>query len=324
MIDVRPRRRLDLGVEPDVLQQAVLLGEVAEVSGEHVLGGVVHRPVVALGERVAVVVARVVDTAPRIGVLPPRPADLLVLLQHHEGDPGLLQAVGSEQPGHPGADDGDLVAHVGGQLLLRPARCPTVLAGHPQLLLEQRHVLAHHLGAGGELHHRHQVVLRRRRDRRRPGIAVAAQHVEGEVPGGGLLLVGQAALRLGDPRRIDPQVVAQQRQVTSHVGQRHEQRRQHRVPQDLPQLIVIGRDHLRHRQAHHPLVSSPGSGPHPCTANRNGQPRRNGERHRSSTRRQVGRGELVGSSAVSRRSCGSWLRYSISSSVASSRSPALA
>ena len=82
-----------------------VVGAVAEVVEQHVLRREVERPVVALRERVAVVVVRVVDPAAGIAVLPPRAADFAVLLDDHEGDAGLVQAVRGEQTGHAGPDD---------------------------------------------------------------------------------------------------------------------------------------------------------------------------------------------------------------------------
>ena len=62
----------DLGAEPDVLAQPERVGAVAEVVEQHVLGREVERPVVALRERVAVVVVRVVDAAARDTCSPTR------------------------------------------------------------------------------------------------------------------------------------------------------------------------------------------------------------------------------------------------------------
>ena len=85
--------------------QLECVGAALEIVEQHVLGREVQRPVVALRERVAVVVVRVVDPASGIRVLEPRPADVVVLLDDDEGDTGLLQAVRGEQPRHPGTDD---------------------------------------------------------------------------------------------------------------------------------------------------------------------------------------------------------------------------
>ena len=60
--------------------QAERVGAALEVVEQHVLRREVQRPVVALRERVAVVVVRVVDAAAGIRVLEPRAADVVVLL----------------------------------------------------------------------------------------------------------------------------------------------------------------------------------------------------------------------------------------------------
>ena len=89
-----------LGAEADEGPQAVLVGDAAEVVEQHLLGGEVLRPVVALREGVAVEEVRHVDAAARVGVLEPGAADVVVLLQHHDLDAGLVEAVGGHQPGH--------------------------------------------------------------------------------------------------------------------------------------------------------------------------------------------------------------------------------
>ena len=95
---------------------------------EHTLGRVVERPVVALRERVAVVVVRVVDAAARVDALVPRAADVVVLVEDRERHPGLLQAMRRQQPGHARADDHHVERTTGSDLGDVPPRSPTVLA----------------------------------------------------------------------------------------------------------------------------------------------------------------------------------------------------
>ena len=97
---VRPDRGHDLGPEPDPFAQPERVRAAAEVLLEDRLRRVVERPVVALRERVAVGVVRVVDATARVAVLVPGAADVVVLLEDDVLHPGLLQAVGREQPGH--------------------------------------------------------------------------------------------------------------------------------------------------------------------------------------------------------------------------------
>ena len=139
-VGVRPRGRDDLGREPDVLAQAEDVGAAAEVVEQHVLGGEVERPVVALRERVAVVVVRVVDAAAGIGVLEPRTADVVVLLDDHERHAGLQEPVAGEQARHAGTDHDDLERHVGSDVGLVPSRRATILASERELFFEQRQV----------------------------------------------------------------------------------------------------------------------------------------------------------------------------------------
>ena len=88
----------------------------AEVVVQLGLGRVGLRPVVALRERVAVVVVRDVDPAARVGVLEPGAADVGVLLEHRTDDAGLLEPVRGGDAGHAGADDRDAEVAAGGEL----------------------------------------------------------------------------------------------------------------------------------------------------------------------------------------------------------------
>ena len=108
--------------------QVERVGAAAEVVEQHVLRREVQRPVVALRERVAVVVVRVVDAATRIRVLEPRAADVVVLLDDDEVDARLLQAVRGEQARHARADDDDVEVDVGRDVALVPAGRAPVLA----------------------------------------------------------------------------------------------------------------------------------------------------------------------------------------------------
>ena len=106
-----------------------------------------------------------------------------------------------------------------------PPRRAAVLVPVGQLLLEQRQVRSHPLGADGELHHAQHVVVARRRRRPAAAVAVAGERREGQLARGGLLLLVEPALGHGEVQRIGPQLVAQQRQVARQVGERRKQRR---------------------------------------------------------------------------------------------------
>ncbi len=175
---VVPRDRLDRGVEVDVLAELERVGAVAEVVEQHVLRREVERPVVALRERVAVVVVRVVDSAAGIAVLPPRAADFTVLLDDHERDARLMQSMRGEQPGHAGADDDHVEVDRGIDV---PRRRPTVLAPVRELLLEQRQVRRHLLAADRVLHDLQQHVVAGDRRGLRACVAVLDERVDGQA-----------------------------------------------------------------------------------------------------------------------------------------------
>ena len=142
-VGVGPVRGDHLGREADVLAQPERVRAPLQVVEQHVLGREVQRPVVALRERVAVVVVRVVDAAPGIRVLQPRAADIRVLLEDDEGHSGLLQPVRGEQPRHARADDQHTEVDIGRDLVLAPAGCTPILAAVRELFFEQREVRTH-------------------------------------------------------------------------------------------------------------------------------------------------------------------------------------
>jgi hypothetical protein len=223
-VGLRPGGRDDLGPEADVRPQPEGVGAVPEVVEQDVLGGEVQRPVVALGECVAVVVVGVVDPASRIGVLVPRAADVAVLLQDHELDSRLLQPVGGEQAGHARADHRHPEVEVRSHLGLVPARGPPVLAPVGQLLLQERQVLGHLRPADRVLHDPQQHVVRGRRGRDRARVAEADERLRRQLPRLGHLVLAQPALGHGHEQRVGPQVVSQQGEVAGGVGDGGQQR----------------------------------------------------------------------------------------------------
>ena len=180
------------------LAQAERVGAAPEVVEQHVLGREVQRPVVALRERVAVVVVRVVDAATGIRVLEPRAADVVVLLDDHERHAGLLQPVRGEQARHARADDrrrGTSV--VGRDVGLAPPGRAAVLAADRELLFEEREVRGHVVAAADRVLHDPQEVGRRRaaaagrQPPSRKRISVVERERRAPRP---MLLVGQPAL----------------------------------------------------------------------------------------------------------------------------------
>ncbi len=271
---VVPHDRAHPGVEADVVGEVVVAHERPEVLQQHGLRGVVEGPLVALGERVAVDVVRVVDPAPGIGVLPPGPADVGVLLEDRERHAGLLEAVGGQQPRHAGADDHDAELAPGRHLVEPPIRRPQVLTRDRQLLLEQREVVDRDGPADGVLHEPVEHLVRRRRRHHAAAVAIAADGVERQVLDGGGLLGRQAGVGLGHAERVGSQVVAQQRQVAGGVGQGRQQRGQHGPLERRPDhVVVVGDRGDRVRRGHRPTLPA-GPERHPAGGRHAGPGRR--------------------------------------------------
>ena len=104
---VVPARGDDLRVPADVRLDAVALHDVGEVRLDLGLACEVLGPMIARFERVAVEVVADVDAATGVGVLEPRAADLRVLLDDRERNPGLLQPDAGEKARLAATDDHD-------------------------------------------------------------------------------------------------------------------------------------------------------------------------------------------------------------------------
>ena len=150
-----------------------MIGALAEVVVEHALRAVVERPVVALRERVAVVVVRVVHSTARILGLEPGAADVVVLVENRERHARLLQPVRGEDARHAGADDDHADVDAWRQRVGLPRRRPTVLALVGQLLLEQRQVVGHAFTTDRVLRHPQQRLVRRRWRGHAAAVAIA-------------------------------------------------------------------------------------------------------------------------------------------------------
>ncbi len=151
----------DLGAEADQRSQPEPVGDAPEVLEQHLLAGEVLRPVVALREGVAVEEVGHVHPAPGVGVLEPRAADVVVLLEHDHLDAGLVEPVGGDQARHAGSDHGDAERAIRGELLASPGRRAEVLPER-ELVAQQLEVVVAGPAAGDEGEQRTQLVERER------------------------------------------------------------------------------------------------------------------------------------------------------------------
>ena len=196
------------------------------------LRAVVQRPVVALGERVAVVVVRDVDPAAGIGVLQPRAADVGVLVEHDVGHAGLLPGGRRRRcPDMPAPMMATWNGAVGVDVVLVPRGAP---AGRPCSASSSRIIgryssisAGRRPGTRGSVAGRRRSASARRRCRRRGTRSSVCRR---QLADGRLLLGRQAALVLAHQQRVDAQVGAQQREVAGDVGQRRQQGRAGRRP----------------------------------------------------------------------------------------------
>ena len=186
---------------------------------------------------------RDVDPAAGIGVLQPGAAGVLVLLDHDVRHAGLGQAVGGDDAGHPGPHDGDEERPVRVDVVLVPVRRPRV-GGDGQLLPHHREVVVDRQAAGHVLEDAAEVVAGRQRRAHAAAVPEADQGLEGERTDGGDLLLAEAALILDHPRRIDAQVLPQQRQVAGDVGEGGQQGGYVRVLERGPDGVVVDVDRL--------------------------------------------------------------------------------
>ena len=167
---------------------------------------------------------RDVDPAAGVGVLEPRAAGVVVLLDHDVGHAGLGQAVGGDDAGHPGPDDGDEERPVGVDVVLVPVGRPRV-GGDGELLAHHREVVVDRQAAGHVLEDAAEIVAGGQRRAHAAAVPEADQGLERDGAGRRDLLLAEAALILDHPRRVDAQVLAQQRQVAGDVGEGREQGR---------------------------------------------------------------------------------------------------
>ena len=175
-VRVVERGARDLGVEPAVRLDAVLVHHSPEVLRELGLLREVLGPVVGRLERVAVEVAADVDPRAGVAVVPPRAAGTAALLHDRERDARLRQPDPGEQPGlaAPDHDDVRIGLHVVGDLVA-PGDRARVRAVEMEVLEEHLRDVDGDVGAGDELHHLDEELERRRWRELAPAVAIRAR-----------------------------------------------------------------------------------------------------------------------------------------------------
>ena len=258
-----PHRRLvqlrghDLGPEADQRAEPEPVGHVAEVVEQHLLAGEVLWPVVALREGVAVEEVGHVDAAARVRVLEPGAADVVVLLEDHHLDAGLVEPVGRHQARHAGADHRDAERPVGRDVLATPRRGPEVLA-EGELIPEQLEVVVAGAASGDEGQEAPELVEGQRLHLVAP---LGSDPLDG-FDGGRLRLEHlrgrHAEGRVHEHRQIRAQVVGGHRRIVQHPRERGEQRRQHAELNSGGDRLVV-RVGQRSGQVSHPRILAPPS-----------------------------------------------------------------
>ena len=146
-----PGRLGHLGFPQHMAADVIAVHHGLEVGLQLGLFGEEVRPLIGRLEAVAVEVISDVDPRPRIGVLPPRPADTGVLLDDRERDACLFEANARQQPRFPAAD------HDHREVVGRGATDrPTVFAVELHLFEQHRHVFGWNRLAHQPLHHLQQ------------------------------------------------------------------------------------------------------------------------------------------------------------------------
>ncbi len=149
-----PAQALDPGLETDVLLQAVLGRNAAEVFQQLRLRREVLRPAMVRLEGIAVHVVGIVDPAAGIGVDQPGAAHVGVGLDDLERHARLAQANAGQQARHPRPDHQHLQPARGLlQLRLFELRVLAALAGDGQLVGQEVGVFLRHRHAADEVHH---------------------------------------------------------------------------------------------------------------------------------------------------------------------------
>ena len=101
---------------------------------------------------------------------------------YDHAEPPIAEQLQRVEARHARADDEDAKLGIGRHLRLVPVRRPPILVAVGQLLLEERQVGAHVVGADGELHHAQHVVVAGGGRRAAASVAVPDQRRESQRP----------------------------------------------------------------------------------------------------------------------------------------------
>ena len=166
-----------------------------------------------------------VHPAARIGVLQPGSAHIVVLVEHHAVDAGLLEAVRGQDPRHARPDDGHRVID---GAVRRPGTVGEWL-WHPQvsadreLLGQHRAVAVVQVGAGQPADEgRHERIVGAARASGGRGCQVA-EAGDGQLAGPGQLIVVPSPVGFQGSARVQPQLIGREARIAGGVGQRGQQ-----------------------------------------------------------------------------------------------------
>ena len=218
---VVPARRRQLGVDAQMLADAVFVRDLQEIAEQLLALAEIARPCIARAERVGIGVVRRVDAAAGIAVDPPGAAKLGVLLDDGVGDAEMAERHTERDGADAGADDQHMLS---GELFVRRPRRPARLARHKtHLLAHQRRVFRRDVLAEARAHHLQEKLFAGISDHRaRRALGKQLDHSGADfvldlAGHAGLGVGNEADVALGQIGRLEPARVA------GHVHQHHQQ-----------------------------------------------------------------------------------------------------
>lgn len=212
-----PSRAGDLGLEPDVRADAVLVQDAFEIGLQLRLFGEELRPVVAGFKAVAVEVVSDIDAGTGIAVVPPGAADTGGTFDG-ERNSRLFQADSREQSRFAAADDEH--GEVGRRFGVTPGRAAADISPvELHLLQHHRDVLVGHRLADEPLHHLLEQLRTDGLGLGAPAVAVVRDHLQRQGAHGRLVVLGHVTLDLVEEQPGGAQGAADQLRITGHLHQ---------------------------------------------------------------------------------------------------------